>query len=68
MSTVGDTNDDTLEARGRIPNEDIVRRFPIGTKLRIFPNHACATGAQFPEYHAIDATGDVATWERFYGW
>ncbi|EPM70269.1 hypothetical protein A3SM_27311, partial [Pseudomonas syringae pv. actinidiae ICMP 18886] len=27
---------------------DITGRFPIGSRLRILPNHACATGAQFP--------------------
>jgi D-serine deaminase-like pyridoxal phosphate-dependent protein len=47
---------------------DIAARFPVGTKLRILPNHACATGAQFPEYHALDERGGVTTWERFYGW
>jgi D-serine deaminase-like pyridoxal phosphate-dependent protein len=28
---------------------DMVRRLPIGTRLRILPNHACATGTQFSE-------------------
>ncbi|SDV50631.1 DSD1 family PLP-dependent enzyme [Chitinasiproducens palmae] len=49
-------------------SEDLERRFPIGSKLRILPNHACATGAQFPAYHAVDANGEVATWGRFHGW
>ena len=47
---------------------DIVARFPVGTRLRILPNHACATGAQFPEYQALDADGTTAGWPRFYGW
>lgn len=47
---------------------DIVSRFPVGTMLRILPNHACATGAQFPEYQAVDAEGNTHTWSRFYGW
>lgn len=47
---------------------DIVARFPTGTRLRILPNHACATGAQFPEYHALAEDGSLQTWERFYGW
>jgi D-serine deaminase-like pyridoxal phosphate-dependent protein len=47
---------------------DMARRFPIGTRLRILPNHACATGAQFSEYHALTAAGDVQTWRRFDGW
>ncbi|MES1980213.1 MAG: DSD1 family PLP-dependent enzyme [Pseudomonadota bacterium] len=55
------------------PEQDITTRFPIGTQLRILPNHACATGAQFPEYHTVAATpgGEPeagATWQRFYGW
>lgn len=47
---------------------DVRTQFPIGTKLRILPNHACATGAQFPAYHALSAEGDVAVWRRFHGW
>ena len=47
---------------------DIVARFPVGTRLRILPNHACATGAQFPAYQALAADGTVQTWERFHGW
>ncbi|MCZ2495302.1 DSD1 family PLP-dependent enzyme [Xylophilus sp. Kf1] len=50
------------------PDGDIVARFPTGTRLRIWPNHACATGAQFPAYEALAADGTVQTWERFHGW
>jgi threo-3-hydroxy-D-aspartate ammonia-lyase len=42
-------------------------RFPIGTRLRILPNHACATGAQFSEYQAATDSG-VEAWRRFNGW
>lgn len=48
--------------------DNIAGLFPIGTQLRILPNHACATAAQFPQYHVLDASGEVQTWERFYGW
>jgi D-serine deaminase-like pyridoxal phosphate-dependent protein len=47
---------------------DIAARFPIGTRLRILPNHACATGAQFPEYQALAADGGLQRWRRFHGW
>jgi D-serine deaminase-like pyridoxal phosphate-dependent protein len=47
---------------------DIDRRFPVGTQLRILPNHACATGAQFPEYYARDPNDGIAVWKRLYGW
>jgi D-serine deaminase-like pyridoxal phosphate-dependent protein len=47
---------------------DIVERFPIGTRLRILPNHACATGAQFPEYQALAQDGSLRAWPRLHGW
>ncbi|WDD92258.1 DSD1 family PLP-dependent enzyme [Burkholderia sp. FERM BP-3421] len=50
------------------PCPDIVTRFPLGARLRILPNHACATGAQFPFYHALAADGSAALWSRFHGW
>jgi D-serine deaminase-like pyridoxal phosphate-dependent protein len=50
------------------PDPAIAARFPVGTRLRIWPNHACATGAQFPAYQALAQDGSVETWERFHGW
>ncbi|MFP7571075.1 DSD1 family PLP-dependent enzyme [Marivita sp. S2033] len=43
---------------------------PIGTRLRILPNHACATAAQHQRYHVIPETpgAPLMTWERFGGW
>jgi len=43
---------------------------PVGTRLRILPNHACATAAQFASYEVVQADGDapLAHWERFGGW
>ncbi len=55
-------------SRAGEPDADIAQRFPIGTLLRVLPNHACATGAQFPEYHAVTGQEVGATWPRFYGW
>ncbi|MFN7087494.1 MAG: alanine racemase [Burkholderiales bacterium] len=44
-------------------------RFPLGTQLRILPNHACATAAQHSRYHVVDGGTTVeAVWERFGGW
>jgi D-serine deaminase-like pyridoxal phosphate-dependent protein len=53
---------------GGLPDKDIATRFPIGTLLRILPNHACATGAQHGEYHLVDGSGQVSRWDRFNGW
>jgi D-serine deaminase-like pyridoxal phosphate-dependent protein len=50
------------------PDPMLSKRFPVGTQLRILPNHACATAAQFPEYQAVTPQNDILTWPRFYGW
>ncbi|WP_027210344.1 DSD1 family PLP-dependent enzyme [Burkholderia sp. WSM2232] len=55
-------------SRAGTPDHEIEKRLPIGTRLRILPNHACATGAQHPDYQAVRADGSVETWPRFYGW
>ncbi|MFD9634261.1 DSD1 family PLP-dependent enzyme [Streptomyces violascens] len=61
----------TLTARdgARLPD------LPIGTRLRILPNHACATAAQHHGYHVIDSTrttnaapGIQDFWRRVTGW
>lgn len=41
---------------------------PIGTQLRILPNHACATAAQHGGYHVTDGQAATAWWPRFGGW
>jgi len=42
----------------------------IGDRLRILPNHACATGAQHDRYHVVRGVSDrvEAEWRRFGGW
>ncbi|MFI9546702.1 DSD1 family PLP-dependent enzyme [Streptomyces sp. NPDC052016] len=61
----------TLTARDGADLPDL----PVGTRLRILPNHACATAAQHRGYHVIDgtrSTGAVpvieAFWQRVTGW
>lgn len=44
-------------------------RFPVGTYLRVLPNHACATAAQHDRYLVVDGGIEVVeTWDRFNGW
>ncbi|WP_175906743.1 DSD1 family PLP-dependent enzyme [Burkholderia sp. BCC1640] len=57
-----------IVSRAGMADTAIAKRFPIGTRLRILPNHACATGAQHPEYLALGSDGAVQAWPRFYGW
>ena len=46
----------------------VAHRLPIGTRLRILPNHACATAAQYDRYHVIGTDGQLSEWPRFSGW
>lgn len=42
---------------------------PVGARLRILPNHACATGAQHEAYYTVHGSREVvAVWKRFSGW
>jgi len=46
-----------------------LRAFPVGSRLRILPNHACATAAQYGGYHVHAADHDEGRyWERCGGW
>jgi D-serine deaminase-like pyridoxal phosphate-dependent protein len=46
-----------------------IEEFPVGRVLRIFPNHACATGAQHGAYHVVNgSTAIEGRWDRFNGW
>jgi len=43
--------------------------FPVGSRIRIFPNHVCMTAAAHDRYHVLDETGSVvAEWDRVNGW
>jgi D-serine deaminase-like pyridoxal phosphate-dependent protein len=42
----------------------------IGDRVRILPNHACATGAQHRSYQVVHGKSDIVTdeWLRLGGW
>ncbi len=47
----------------------ILPDLPVGTLLRILPNHACATAAQHAHYHVLpNGGGPLQIWPRFGGW
>ncbi|MEJ1963578.1 MAG: alanine racemase [Gammaproteobacteria bacterium] len=42
---------------------------PVGSMLRILPNHACATAAQHAAYQVVRGSKNIeAAWPRFSGW
>lgn len=48
----------------------ILPDLPVGTLVRLLPNHACATAAQHDRYHLLSENGKriTAVWPRFGGW
>ncbi|MGA7614756.1 MAG: alanine racemase [Thermoanaerobaculia bacterium] len=42
--------------------------YPIGTRLRIVPNHSCLTAALFDAYHVIAGGELVGEWRPVRGW
>jgi D-serine deaminase-like pyridoxal phosphate-dependent protein len=44
-------------------------RFPIGSRVRVLPNHSCITAAAYDAYHVVDGDNKViASWSRCNGW
>jgi D-serine deaminase-like pyridoxal phosphate-dependent protein len=51
------------------PDPEHLIATPVGTRLRILPNHACLTAAAHDRYHVTDGGDDVvAVWPRMNGW
>jgi D-serine deaminase-like pyridoxal phosphate-dependent protein len=43
--------------------------FPIGCRLHILPNHACATASMHKQYHVFDTQDNsYEVWNRIQGW
>lgn len=56
-----------VTGRGGAPLD--VSKFPVGTRLRVLPNHACATVAQHDGYDLVRGGTQVqGRWQRFNGW
>jgi D-serine deaminase-like pyridoxal phosphate-dependent protein len=44
-------------------------RFPLGSRVKILPNHACATAAAYDRYFVTDGGREIVdVWERVNGW
>ena len=54
----------------RAGSDQPVPDLPVGARVRILPNHACATGAQHDAYNVVGGASPVveARWPRMRGW
>lgn len=67
---LAETNQEQGIVKLRAGSGAALPELPIGAKLRIVPNHACATCAQHDAYEVVrpGSSEVVARWERFRGW
>jgi D-serine deaminase-like pyridoxal phosphate-dependent protein len=67
---VSDANQEHGIITVRPGSGDVLPDLAIGDRVRILPNHACATGAQHRSYHVVRGSSDrvEAEWPRFGGW
>jgi len=78
---VGDVSQEHGQISLRADSTAQLPQLKIGTRLRILPNHACATGAQHSQYHVFSAAQSEqktdsetqqlvvqAVWPRIKGW
>ena len=58
------------QEHGVIPveNERAFQRLPVGSKVRVLPNHACITAAAYDRYHVVEGIEVVDEWDRVNGW
>ena len=58
------------QEHGVIPvsDPDVYSKLPIGSNVRILPNHACITAAAYTHYEVVEGTEVVDRWERINGW
>jgi len=47
---------------------EVMRQFPVGSRLRIIPNHSCLTAAMFDSYAVVENGSVVAQWKPVRGW
>ena len=66
--TVSSTNQEHGIITARSGEMDF-ERFPVGNRVKILPNHACATAAAYERYFITEGGQElVGVWERVNGW
>jgi len=58
------------QEHGLITSKDPIAfiKYPVGSLLRIIPNHSCLTAALFPKYHIVEDDKVVDEWTPMRGW
>jgi len=63
---------DTHQEHGEITSTETLPfdQLPVGTRVRVLPNHSCMTSAMYNCYHVVDSNSEdvAAIWPRTNGW
>jgi D-serine deaminase-like pyridoxal phosphate-dependent protein len=51
-----------------VPEDESFSRLPIGSLIRILPNHACMTCAAYDRYEVVRENGTITFWPKINGW
>lgn len=53
-----------------LPDPELYEELPIGTRVRVLPNHVCMTVAAYENYEVFEESSDeiIARWDRRNGW
>ena len=66
---ISDANQEHGIVQSRKGESSPLSVFELGDLVRVLPNHACATAAQFDCYAVVDGKDTVCDrWERVGGW
>ena len=62
--------DSVNQEHGKIRVDDAkwYGELPIGSQVRVLPNHACFTAAAYGGYHVLTEPGAIEYWPRVNGW
>ncbi|HYY57783.1 MAG TPA: alanine racemase [Pyrinomonadaceae bacterium] len=51
-----------------VPDESLLDRLKVGTRVRVLANHSCLTAAQHAHYQVLEGARVVDRWEIHRGW
>jgi D-serine deaminase-like pyridoxal phosphate-dependent protein len=52
----------------KVTDPALFQRLPVGSRVRILPNHVCMTAAAYPVYNVTDGETVIDQWDRCNGW
>jgi D-serine deaminase-like pyridoxal phosphate-dependent protein len=57
------------QEHGKVEGEGAaIAAHPVGSQLRVIPNHSCLTAAMFDAYHVVEGGAVTAAWRPVRGW